>query len=137
MTTAGAARSGPGRRVAAIAARCCRLALPALLWLPVPALAQAAAVALPYQVEAVFLFNFTQFVTWPAEAFRAPADPFVICVVGADPFGSYLDATVAGETVQDRPLQVRRLQRLDPADHCHIAFVSRSESARVDRKSVV
>jgi hypothetical protein len=129
MTPVGAAPSAC-RCVAIWAARW-RIALTALLCLPAPALAQAAPAALPYQVEAVFLFNFTQFVTWPAEAFRAPGDPFVICIVGEDPFGSYLDETVAGEKVQDRPLQVRRLQRLDPADHCHIAFVSGSESARV------
>lgn len=47
-----------------------------------------------YQVKAVFLFNFAQFVTWPSQ----PADaPLVIGILGDDPFGSYLDETVRGE----------------------------------------
>src|SRR4051794_16733239 len=50
-----------------------------------------------YQVKAVFLFNFAQFVSWPLSQ---PADaPFVIGIVGDDPFGSYLDETVRGEKV--------------------------------------
>src|SRR5262249_26619238 len=31
-----------------------------------------------YQVKAVFLFNFTQFVDWPAQTFTDPQTPFVI-----------------------------------------------------------
>ena len=100
------------------------------LLLPMSAFAQAVA-ALPSQVEAVYLFNFTQFVTWPAEAFGAPDDPLVICILGEDPFGRYLDETIAGEKAQDRPLLVRRFAQADQADHCHIAFIGRSESAQL------
>ena len=50
-----------------------------------------------YQVKAVFLFNFAQFVDWPSKAFPEPQTPLVIGVVGEDPFGPYLDETVRGE----------------------------------------
>src|SRR5690348_11218885 len=61
-----------------------------------------------YQVKAVFLFNFTHFVEWPADAFPGPAAPFVIGVLGQDPFGSALDEAVRGETVNGHPLVVQR-----------------------------
>ena len=61
-----------------------------------------------YQVKAVFLFNFAQFVDWPSKAFPEPQTPLVIGVVGEDPFGPYLDETVRGETVNNRPLTAGR-----------------------------
>ena len=53
-----------------------------------------------YQVKAVFLFNFAHFVSWPADTFRRPDAPFVIGILGTDPFGSTLDDVVRGETIE-------------------------------------
>src|SRR5438128_12279187 len=66
-----------------------------------------------YQVKAVFLFNFAQFVEWPRNAFPETRAPLVIGVLGEDPFGSYLDETVRGEKVNDRPLVVQRYHRVE------------------------
>jgi hypothetical protein len=94
---------------------------------------QVAAAALQeYQVKAVFLFNFTQFVDWPAAAFADASEPIVICVLGKDPFGSYLDDAVRGERVDNRELVVRRLTRSDEIDACRVLFISQSESAQLD-----
>jgi hypothetical protein len=60
--------------------------------------------ALEYQVKAAFLFNFTKFVTWPATAFKADDAPFVIGIIGDDPFGPYLDELVKGESLDTHPL---------------------------------
>lgn len=130
MTAARALAAG-ARAVAGAMRRILRFAVTSLLCLPVSVIGQDLA-ALPYQVEAVFLFNFTQFVTWPDDAFAGPNDPLVICMLGEDPFGKYLDETVAGERAQGRPIEVRRYRDPEQADHCHVAFVSRSESSRVD-----
>jgi hypothetical protein len=86
---------------------------------------------LEYKVKAAFLFNFAKFVTWPPEAFRDPRDPLALCIFGADPFGGDLDAIVAGERLDARPLEVRRVKRLDDLRSCQIAFFSRVESARL------
>ncbi len=77
-----------------------------------------------YQVKAVFLFNFTQFVEWPANAFPAQQSPLVIGVLGDDPFGPYLDETVQGEKVNGHPLIVRRFNDVEDAKSCHILFIS-------------
>jgi hypothetical protein len=85
-----------------------------------------------YQVKAVFLFNFTQFVGWPPT--RADGKtPIVIGILGDDPFGSYLDDTVRGEKVGDRPLIVRRYRRIEDVDDCQILFISRSEAVRSEQ----
>lgn len=84
-----------------------------------------------YQLKAVFLFNFAQFVEWPASAFPEPDTPLGICILGADPFGAYLDETVRGETVANHPLAVRRYRRVDEIKGCHILFVSRQEQGHV------
>ena len=86
-----------------------------------------------YRLKAVFLFNFAQFVEWPASAFPAPGSPLVIGILGDDPFGTYLDETVRGETVNDRPLTVQRYHRVEEIGACHILFVSRPEQKHLDR----
>ena len=77
-----------------------------------------------YQVKAVFLFNFTQFVEWPASAFSEGQAPLVIGVLGEDPFGSYLDETVQGEKVNGHPIVVRRFNSAEGARSCHILFIN-------------
>jgi hypothetical protein len=95
-----------------------------------PGLAGQTAQAPEYQVKAVFLFNFAQFVDWPADAFPASDTPLVIGVLGDDPFGSVLDRTVRDERLGGRPFQVRRYQRVEEIKTCHILFISRSEENR-------
>ena len=82
-----------------------------------------------YQLKAVFLFRFTQFVEWPAPG---PSDsPFTICVLGQDPFERYLEETVRNESVNSRSIVVARLQSVKDLPGCQILFVSDSERARV------
>jgi hypothetical protein len=78
------------------------------------------------------LFNFAQFVDWPPKAFPEAQTPLVIGILGEDLFGSYLDETVRGEKVNDRPLVVQRYHRIGEIKTCHVLFISRSESARLE-----
>jgi YfiR/HmsC-like len=84
-----------------------------------------------YQLKAIFLFNFAQFVEWPASAFPEPDTPLGICILGEDPFGGYLDEAVRGETVANHPLAVRRYRAVVEIKGCHILFVSRQEQGRL------
>jgi hypothetical protein len=85
-----------------------------------------------YQVKAVFLFNFTQFVSWPRESFADPQAPFVIGVLGRDPFGRALDDAVRGEQVGGRPLVIERYRTRADVKPCQILFIDRSASAEAD-----
>jgi hypothetical protein len=82
------------------------------------------------EVKADYLYNFGKFVTWPPD--RAVAgDPFEICIVGKDPFGKVLDATVMGERIGGRTIAIKRLSQVQQAGSCSILFVSSSEEARL------
>ena len=81
-----------------------------------------------YQVKAVFLFNFAQFVDWPAGAFPSPDAPFVIGVLGQDPFGSQLDEVVRGERVNGRALVIERYQSVAQIHNCNILFIGSAEA---------
>ncbi len=84
-----------------------------------------------YQIKAVFLFNFAQFIEWPASAFAEASSPLVIGVLGDDPFGEALEQAVAGEKIANRPLVIRRSQKLHDLQSCHMIFVARSENERL------
>jgi hypothetical protein len=82
------------------------------------------------EVEAAYLYNFGKFATWPSD--RAVADsPFEICIVGKDPFGKVLDATVLGERIGGRTIAIKRLSQVKQAESCSILFVSSSEEGRL------
>jgi hypothetical protein len=77
-----------------------------------------------YQIKAVFLFNFAQFVEWPAHAFPDAETPLVIGVLGRDPFGTYLEEIVRGEKINGHPLVIRRYNEVTEAKNCHILFIN-------------
>jgi hypothetical protein len=90
----------------------------------------ASAQSKEYQVKAAFLYNFSQFVTWPGGAFGNAQTPFVIGVLGSDPFGSYLDQLVNGQKAGGHSLIVKRISSADEAKSCQIVFISRSEAGQ-------
>lgn len=85
-----------------------------------------------YQLKAVFLFNFAQFVEWPADAFPNPETPVVIGILGSAPLGDLLDQTTRGEQLQGRSFQVRRYASVDEIQTCHILFIDGADGARLD-----
>jgi len=96
-----------------------------------PALSSQTAIPKEYQIKAVFLFNFAQFVKWPPAALPDAGQPFRIGILGDDPFGPFLDETVRGEKVDGHPLVIQRFGRVEDIKGCQILFVSRSESQRM------
>ena len=84
-----------------------------------------------YQLKAIFLYNFTQFVEWPATAFQEKNSPLVIGILGKDPFGDYLDETVKNEKIGDHPLVVSRFDNVEDITVCHILFVNVEEKSAV------
>lgn len=96
-----------------------------------------------YQVKAIFLLNFSRFVEWPPPGDSGEA-AFVIGVLGDDPFGAELDQVMQGESVQGRPIVVRRVATPQQASACQILFIHRPGSrslsdvlAAIDRPGVL
>lgn len=109
----------------------------ALMMLILAQISYAAPAILPeaqeYQVKAVFLYNFANFVQWPTNTFQTQDTPFYICIYGQDPFAHFIDLTVENETVQNRIILVKRSQELSNLLNCQILFISNSEQENVDK----
>lgn len=80
------------------------------------------AVAAEYEVKAAYVFNFASFVTWPPAAFASPDSPIVVCVRGGNPIEEPLSRVTRGESVNGRPLEVRRFEHATEAKACHMVF---------------
>lgn len=81
-------------------------------------------------IKAAFLFNFTKFVEWPATDRTLP---FRICTVAEPAFGTAVERTITGETAGGRPIEHVRPSTPDAARACHILFVGRLDSDRLER----
>lgn len=86
-----------------------------------------------YQIKAAFLFNFLQFVEWPASTFPEADTPVCIGVLGHDPFGSALDETIRNETIHNRKLLVQRSRNVEDLKRCHLLFISKSEKDKIQK----
>jgi YfiR/HmsC-like len=86
-----------------------------------------------YEVKAVFVLNFSRFVVWPSRAFNSASQPFVIGVLGNDPFGPQLDEAVRGEQANGHPLVVRRFRDIADVGDCQILFIDQSEAPQLSQ----
>ncbi|RLT97478.1 MAG: YfiR family protein [Ketobacter sp.] len=85
-----------------------------------------------YQVKALFLYNFANFVEWPADAFADQSSTLKMCLYGAVPFGEFLDI-VNGVMVRDRTLEVIRTTDYSRIQSgCHILFVGIEHHDQLD-----
>lgn len=111
--------------------RCCRL-LHCLLVLMLPASVVRAdePPSLEYQVKAAFVIKFGSFVEWPSER-HASREPFVIGILGKDPFGKAFDEAVKLERINGRPISVKRSDEAKDLLGCQIVFIHSDESGRV------
>lgn len=87
--------------------------------------------ALEYQVKAAFLFNFTRFVNWPESPFKSGTDPFVIGIIGNDPFGPYIEELVDGESFGDHPIIIERYTDVKEIGNCQILYVNSNDAKMV------
>lgn len=91
-------------------------------WIPsTPSPAQESG-SLERAIKATYLWKFAPFVEWPASAFKSPDSPFVICIVGGNPFGNLLDEAVAGQHILGRPVSIRHLSGVSGNSGCQILF---------------
>ena len=86
-----------------------------------------------YELKALFLFNFTQFVEWPPAAFSNDEAPLVIGVIGKNPFGARLADIVSGEKVNGHAVTVQYYADVEEIGACHILFINLSDAKRTER----
>jgi hypothetical protein len=100
------------------------LALGAVLVAGAPVRSAAPAPPKESEVKAVLLFQLTRFVTWPQTTLTNEAAPYVIGVLGPDPFDGALDAVVKGEKVGSHPITILRAATVRGLTNCQMVYVS-------------
>jgi hypothetical protein len=83
-----------------------------------------------HQVKAAYLYRIAGYVEWPGAAFAGPDTPVTFAILGDDGIATELAQTVAGRTLNDRRLAVRRLKAGEPLTGVHVLFIGRAEQGR-------
>ena len=87
-----------------------------------------------YEVKAVFIYNFANFIDWPAETFEADNSPLRIGILGTGPIDISL-MNLNGKKIQKKSLKISRVHNLNKVSQFHIIFVNFSE--RRNARSII
>lgn len=81
-----------------------------------------------YSVKAALLIKLSQFVRWPTNSFKSPKAPFVVGILGPDPFGKELENAAADETVDKRSYRIKRSESPKDLADCQLVFITRTDA---------
>jgi hypothetical protein len=95
-----------------------------LAWCLLQATCAFASAPLPeYTVKAGYLYNFALLTEWPSDAM---GENLELCLIGNDDFMPALE-TLQDKTVNNRHINIRRLEHTSEAKQCHILFIAEVE----------
>lgn len=103
------------------------------MWVTVHPLTAQLQPASEYQVKAVFLYNFSRFVDWPQSAFENSYSPFIIGIIGEDPFGPFMEEAVKGERIGAHIVKVMHFQAASEAQNCHILYMNTTDQHLINQ----
>ena len=84
-------------------------------------------------LKAAFLFNFVNFIEWPADVL-APGQPLSLCVVGDTAVADALEQTIKGRSIDNHALTLSVMKATDtPVLQCHLVYVGGSDAKRLDQ----
>jgi hypothetical protein len=111
-----------------------RIFLSVLTWVALSLPSLRADDSLPDRdLKAALLYNFTQFVDWPERAFANPEAPFVIGIVGHDPFGLSLEKIVDHERANGHRITVQHCHNMAEAEECHLLYIDVQERDSLEK----
>jgi hypothetical protein len=102
-----------------------------VLFFILPFFAQAASTK-EKDIKAAFLFNFTQFITWPKTAFKSADVEFTMCILGKNPFGKTLHKLLKNEVVGEHPIVLKIFDELEQTGECHVLYIDDSVKYDLD-----
>jgi hypothetical protein len=83
-----------------------------------------------YEIKAAYIYNFFNYIDWPADTLPAAGETLTIGILGESPFGPALNPLV-GKKVKGRTLAVKQVTSAKDLEQCQIAFICPSEKARL------
>jgi len=87
-----------------------------------------------YYRKAALLAVFSEYIQWPEQSGIADkSTPFIIGVIGTNPFGDILKASFTQEQnkIKDKPVVIRLISKMDQINGCHILFISKSNEPQL------
>lgn len=78
------------------------------------------------ELKALYIFNFTKFVDWPAEAFETDDTPFRIAIVGRSDIAKPLELLCKSKTIKGRLAVVVSAKNIEDLKSCHVVVPSKS-----------
>lgn len=83
-----------------------------------------------YEIKAAYLYNFINYIEWPADALPAAGGTITIGIFGESPFGPALDPLNSKE-IKGCSLVVKKVESLKDAEQCQVIFICASEKAHL------
>jgi len=84
-----------------------------------------------YQVKALFIYNFINFVDWPVDSSFQSSPTVNVCIVGDDPFDDALN-DLRDETVKGKRVSIRYYRPVDERRGCHLLFIPAGETNQME-----
>ncbi len=84
-----------------------------------------------YQIKVAFLYHFATFVDWPSSTYKDTDGHLRICIMGKDPFGESLDATLRTKKIGSHPLEIYRNPSTTTLKHCHMLYLAAAQSSQL------
>ncbi len=83
-----------------------------------------------YQHAAWYIYHIAQYTEWPKETFPDETAPFVLGILGEDPFHENIDV-IKNKTIKNRKLVIRYCKTVEDATSCQTLFICESEKDRL------
>ncbi len=86
----------------------------------------------PYQHRAWYIYLISQYTQWPDSAFTNSPAPFVLGILGEDPFHKDLNLII-DKPVKGHRLKVRYFKRGEVIEGCHALYIADSETDQLGK----
>ncbi len=78
-----------------------------------------------YQAKAALIYSFAKFVTWPPDVYKNKKSPFIIGILGKDPFGDAINL-IKDKKINGRAIKVQYYTSIYDYKKCQILYSSPS-----------
>lgn len=82
-------------------------------------------------VKALFIYNFTKHIEWPASVMNGPR--FTIATFGENDVKERLVSVLKGRKLFDKSIEIRAINNTEEISGIHILYIGKTQSATIDK----
>ena len=86
-----------------------------------------------HQIKALYLYNLTKYVEWPADAFANTNAPFTIGLMAGPELKGDLLEIIRGKAINGRDIVVRSIQGTQDVKSCQLIFLESGDKQRLSQ----